>query len=72
MNDPKTPSRRAFLRGSAAVAAGSLAGKAAAEGGPDPLITELQDWASYTGAGVDETRYGMPISFESHVVRRNG
>jgi len=64
------PSRRSFLRGSAAIAAGSVAGKAAAEGG-DPLITEMQDWASYTGVGVDETPYGMPISFESDVVRRN-
>lgn len=70
MDESFKPSRRAFLRGSAAVAAGSMAGAAAASG-PDPLITELQDWASYTGVGVDETPYGMPISFESHVVRRN-
>ncbi|GGX60501.1 sulfite dehydrogenase [Tateyamaria omphalii] len=70
MDDMFKPSRRAFLRGSAAVAAGSVAGGASASG-PDPLITELQDWASYTGVGVDETPYGMPISFESHVVRRN-
>ncbi|GGH26895.1 sulfur dehydrogenase subunit SoxC [Cribrihabitans marinus] len=70
MDDTFKPSRRAFLRGSAAVAAGSVAGAAAATG-PDPLITELQDWTSYTGVGVDETPYGMPISFESHVVRRN-
>ena len=70
MAEKFTPSRRAFLRGSAAIAAGSVAGAAAANG-PDPLITELQDWASYTGAGVDETPYGMPISFERHVVRRN-
>ena len=64
-------SRRAFLRGSAATLAGTVAGGAATASEPDPLITELQDWASYTGAGVDETPYGMPISFESHVVRRN-
>ena len=70
MDDTFKPSRRAFLRGSAAVAAGSVAGAAGANGA-DPLITELQDWASYTGVGVDETPYGMPISFESHVVRRN-
>ena len=70
MNDRFKHSRRAFLRGSAALAAGSVAGTAAASE-PDPLITELQDWASYTGVGVDETPYGMPISFESHVVRRN-
>ncbi|WP_299206340.1 sulfite dehydrogenase [uncultured Tateyamaria sp.] len=70
MDESFKPSRRAFLRGSAAAAAGSMAGAAAASG-PDPLITELQDWASYTGVGVDETPYGMPIGFESHVVRRN-
>ncbi len=71
MDEKFTPSRRAFLRGSAAVAAGSVAGTAAAEGTPDPLITELQDWASYTGVGVDEVPYGMPIQFEKDVVRRN-
>ena len=52
------------------MAAGSVAGAAAAQG-PDPLITELQDWASITGAGVDETPYGMPIKFEADVIRRN-
>ena len=62
--------RRGLMRGGAAMAAGLAAGKAAAEG-PDPLITELQDWARYTGAGVDETPYGLPISYESDVVRRN-
>ena len=70
MDDMFKPSRRAFLRGSAAMAAGSVAGAAAAQG-PDPLITELQDWASITGAGVDETPYGLPIRFEADVVRRN-
>lgn len=65
------PSRRAFLRGSAAVAAGTVAGQAAAQGSPDPAITELQDWASYLGVGVDETPYGLPIKFETDVVRRN-
>jgi sulfane dehydrogenase subunit SoxC len=63
-------SRRAFLRGSAAAAAGAVGGAAAAAQGPDPLITELQDWASYTGEGVDATPYGMPIEFEQDVVRR--
>ena len=69
MDDMFKPSRRAFLRGSAAMAAGSVAGAAEAQG-PDPLITELQDWASITGAGVDETPYGLPIRFEADVVRR--
>jgi len=70
MGEMFKPSRRAFLRGSAAMAAGSVASAAAAQG-PDPLITELQDWASITGAGVDETPYGMPIKFEADVIRRN-
>ncbi|WP_164661948.1 sulfite dehydrogenase [Tropicibacter sp. Alg240-R139] len=66
----KPTSRRAFLKGTAAAAVGSVAGAAAA-GTPDPLITELQDWASITGAGVDETPYGLPIRFEADVIRRN-
>ena len=31
----------------------------------------MQDWASGFGDPVDATPYGMPIEFESHVVRRN-
>lgn len=68
-----TTSRRGILR--AGLAAGALLPAASlsarAQGGPDPLITEVQDWASYTGAGVDETPYGLPIHFESDVIRRN-
>jgi sulfane dehydrogenase subunit SoxC len=71
MDDFVKTSRRAFLRGSAAVAAGTVAGGAAAQGTPDPVITELQDWASYLGVGVDETPYGLPIKFETDVVRRS-
>jgi len=67
---PKASSRRAFLQGSAAAVAGTVAAGAAAAGGPDPLITEVQDWASTTGDGVDATPYGMPIEFESDVIRR--
>ena len=66
----KTATRRSFLRGSAAMVAGGAASTAMADG-PDPLITEVQDWASYTGEGVDETPYGLPIEFESDVIRRN-
>ena len=65
------PSRRAFLRGAAATGAGLAASGAAAQSTPDPLITEVQDWASGTGDGVDATPYGMPIQFEGDVVRRN-
>ncbi|WP_406645280.1 sulfite dehydrogenase [Aliisedimentitalea scapharcae] len=65
------PSRRQFLTGAAAAGAGAVAATAAKAAGPDPLITELQDWASGTGDGVDATPYGMPIEFEQDVVRRN-
>ncbi|MEQ8431374.1 MAG: sulfite dehydrogenase [Roseovarius sp.] len=66
----KPTSRRAFLGGSAAaaVAAGTGAARAA---GPDPLITEVQDWAAGLGQGVDATPYGLPIRFEDDVIRRN-
>ena len=69
MSDPTQTSRRAFLRGSAAALAGGAT--AASAGTPDPLITEVQSWASGLGEGVDETPYGLPIEFESDVVRRN-
>ena len=64
------PSRRQFLMGTAAAGAGTLAAGAAKAAG-DPLITEVQTWASQTGDGVDATPYGAPIRFESDVRRRN-
>ena len=69
MSAPTQTSRRAFLRGSAAALAGGAT--AASAGTPDPLITEVQDWASGLGDGVDATPYGLPIEFEGDVVRRN-
>ena len=71
MSDMLKPSRRAFLRGSAAAAAGLTAAGAARANEPDPLITEVQDWAMSFGDGVDATPYGLPIEYESDVVRRN-
>ena len=62
--------RRGILKGGAAMTAGLAAGSASAAE-PDPLITEVQDWAMYTGAGVDEVPYGLPIEYESDVIRRN-
>ncbi|MBG6175335.1 sulfane dehydrogenase subunit SoxC [Labrenzia sp. EL_208] len=70
MDSKVKTSRRTFLKGSVALAGGSVAGAAVANEA-DPLITEVQEWASATGVGVDETPYGMPISFEKDVVRRN-
>ena len=63
------PSRRAFLKGAAMGGAAAIAGQAQA--GSDPLITELQDFASGLGDGVDATPYGLPIEFEGDVIRRN-
>ncbi|ATG39278.1 sulfite dehydrogenase [Phaeobacter piscinae] len=72
-NKPKqtSPSRRQFLAGAAAVGAGAVTGRPAQAATPDPLITEVQDWASGLGDGVDATPYGLPIEYEADVVRRN-
>ena len=51
MDDTFKPSRRAFCGSAAGGRRGTVAGAASARRPPDPLITELQDWASYTGAG---------------------
>ncbi|OUS34569.1 sulfite dehydrogenase [Rhodobacterales bacterium 56_14_T64] len=70
-NKKNSPSRRQFLTGAASVGAGALAAGTTHASGPDPLITQVQDWASGTGDGVDVTPYGLPIQFEQDVVRRN-
>jgi sulfane dehydrogenase subunit SoxC len=68
--DKMVASRRRFLQ--AGIAGGAtLATAAIARAEGDPLITEIQDWARYTGEGVDATPYGMPIKYEADVVRRN-
>ncbi|MBV7396349.1 sulfite dehydrogenase [Mameliella sediminis] len=64
------PSRRKFLTSAAALGAGAAAATGARAAG-DPLITEVQDWASGFGHGVDEVPYGLPIRFEDDVIRRN-
>jgi len=65
------PSRRGFLRASVAAGGALVAGTAARAATPDPLITEIQPWAQGWGDGVDATPYGLPIRFETDVVRRN-
>ena len=67
----RSPSRRAFLRGSAVALAGSVTARGATAQTAYPLITELQPWASLTGDGVDATPYGLPIKYEADVIRRN-
>ncbi|OQM73547.1 sulfite dehydrogenase [Manganibacter manganicus] len=69
-------SRRGFLKaglaGGAAFASALVSARAgAAEAGGDPAITEIQDWNRYSGAGVDQSPYGMPSPFEKEAVRRN-
>ena len=69
-DDTPDTSRRAFLRGAGLAATGAVLGSAAAASEGDPLITEVQPWASGLGDGVDATPYGLPIRFEGDVVRR--
>ncbi len=66
----KGPSRRGFL-GAMAAGGALVAGTGAARAASDPLITEVQPWNQLLGEGVDETPYGLPIRFESDVVRRD-
>ena len=67
---PKT-SRRGFLTSSVAAGATLAAAQQADATTPDPLITEVQEWAQSFGDGVDATPYGLPIEHEADVVRRN-
>ncbi len=71
MSGSRNNSRRAFMKGAVAAGAGAVTATAARAQTPDPLITEVQPWASGLGDGVDETPYGLPIEYESDVVRRN-
>lgn len=70
-NEPKT-TRRGFLAASAATGTALVASATVARAqAADPLITEVQEWASGLGDGVDAHPYGLPIRFESDVIRRN-
>lgn len=70
-SDGTGATRRGFLKASAAAIGGMAAAGVARADGADPLITEVQPWASGFGDGVDATPYGLPIEFESDVIRRN-
>jgi sulfane dehydrogenase subunit SoxC len=70
MTDTPDTTRRRVLAGGAALALVPVAARAG-DATPDPLITEVQPWASQWGDGVDVTPYGMPIKFEGDVIRRN-
>ena len=67
----KGASRRRFLSGAVTAGAGAAIGGVAMGATPDPLITEVQEWASGLGDGVDATPYGLPIKYEADVIRRN-
>lgn len=67
-------SRRRFLGAAGLAGAGAVltgAPAMAETAKPDPLITEVQDWARYLGDGVDKRPYGSPSTFEKHIVRRD-
>ena len=68
--------RRGFLKagltaGGAAAFGGAAFGGAAGAAESDPLITQVQDWNRYLGAGVQAAPYGVPSAHEAHVVRRD-
>src|SRR5437868_1898071 len=67
--------RRRFLGAAGLAGASAIVSAAPAMAGdsvkPDPLITEVQDWARYLGDGVDKRPYGAPSTFESSVIRRD-
>ena len=58
------PSRRNFLRSTAALTGGALAGTAG--GAPLPVPQTNQE----PGRIIEETAYGMPSKYEAHVKRR--
>ncbi|MDJ0930494.1 sulfite dehydrogenase [Breoghania sp.] len=61
--------RRDFLKAGLAAGGAAAFGGAAAAAENDPLITEVQDWNRYLGAGVQAAPYGVPSEHEPHVVR---
>jgi sulfane dehydrogenase subunit SoxC len=67
--------RRRFLGAAGLAGASAILSAAPAAAGdsvkPDPLITEVQDWARYLGDGVDKRPYGAPSKFENNVIRRD-
>ncbi|WP_172623864.1 sulfite dehydrogenase [Octadecabacter sp. SW4] len=65
------PTRRNFLRGAAASGAALVGGATMARAEGEAAILNTQPWNQYLGAGVDETPYGMPSPYESHVRRQN-
>jgi sulfane dehydrogenase subunit SoxC len=62
------PSRRAFLTGAGALAAGGAASRAVAGSGPEIAI---EPWMQELGVGVDAAPYGLPSRFEADVKRRS-
>ncbi|MFC2968700.1 sulfite dehydrogenase [Acidimangrovimonas pyrenivorans] len=68
----KGTSRRGFLKAGFAAGGALVAGGTAARAAtPDPLITQVQPWNTVLGDGVDVHPYGMPVKYESDVIRRN-
>jgi sulfane dehydrogenase subunit SoxC len=69
------PSRRNFLRHSAAAGGATLLASAgvgqAMAAGPDNLPPNIPEWMQSLGPGVAANPYGMPSPFEKNTVRRN-
>src|SRR3546814_20229535 len=70
-----TPSRRTFLKRSAAVGgmtmlAGAGVGEAMAAG-DDNLPPNVPEWMKTLGSSVTAHPYGMPSQYEKNVIRRN-
>ncbi len=63
--------RRGFLKAGLAAGGAAALGGSAVAAESDPLITEVQDWNRYLGAGVQAAPYGMPSEYEAEVVRRD-
>ena len=65
-------SRRKFVVGSLAAGSALISStKSIASDVDDKAITEIQDWNSELGDGVDANPYGFPSEYEKHVIRRN-
>jgi sulfane dehydrogenase subunit SoxC len=70
-DDALLPSRRAFLKRTAAAGAGALVADRALAANPKNLPPNVPPWTRTLGDGVATRPYGMPSKFEQHVIRRD-
>ena len=67
---PPAGARRNFLRHTAALTAGLVAGEAAAQTGNGNLPPHVPVWMKGEGRPLSDGVYGLPSAFEKNVVRR--